>query len=241
MREHLYALLEWQGVTSLLDVGCGKGDDLHRMAQLAPEGVPFAGIDSSAAAIETARVATKGDSRFSWHQADVSLGLPFTDGQFDALFSLNLLECVADKEALLREMARVLRPGGQIVCAHWDWDTQTFDGTDKALVRKIVQNFCDWQQPWMPACDGWMGRRLWPIFRRSGLFTGGIETYTLTNTEFAPGWFGYEQVQSFSALARRGLIAQDDYTRFCEDVAAQAARGEFFYSLTLYLYVGKKL
>lgn len=241
MREHLYSRLEWQAVASLLDVGCGKGGDLRRMASFALEGAQFAGIDSSGAAIETARAATAGNAGFSWHQADVSLGLPFADGAFDALFSLNLLECVADKNALLREMARVLRPGGQIVCAHWDWDTQTINGADKALVRKIVQTFCDWQQPWMPACDGWMGRRLWPTFQRSGLFTGRIETYTLANTEFAPGWFGYEQVQSFGALARRGLIAQEDYMHFCDDVAAQAARGEYFYSLTLYIYVGKKL
>lgn len=241
MREHLYSRLNWLAVTSVLDVGCGKGDDLQRMAQVALEGVHLFGIDSSATAIEAARAATEGDTCFSWHQANVSEYLPFADGQFDALFSVNLLECVADKDALMAEMARVLRPGGQIVCAHWDWDTQTINGADKALVRKIVQTFSDWQQDWMPACDGWMGRRLWPTFQRSGLFTGRIETYTLTNTEFAPGWYGYDQIQAFGALARRGLIAPDDYTRFYDDVTAQAARGEYFYSLTLYVYVGKLL
>ena len=241
MREYLYSLVNWSAVTSVLDAGCGKGGDLRRMASFAPESAQFAGIDSSAAAMDTARAATAGDSRFCWHQADVSKGLPFSNSRFDALFSLNLLECVTGKNALLREMARVLRPGGQIVCAHWDWDAQAIDSADKALVRKIIQTFSDWQQDWMPASDGWMGRRLWPTFQRSGLFTGRIETYTLTNTEFAPGWYGYEQVQSFGALARRGLISSEDYGRFCDDVAAQAARGEYFYSLTLYVYVGQKL
>lgn len=169
------------------------------------------------------------------------MGLPFADGAFDALFSLNLLECVPNKAALLAEMGRVLRPGGQIVCAHWDWDTQTVGGTDKALVRRIVQTFSDWQQKWMAACDGWMGRRLWPTFQRSGLFVGRIETYTLTNTVYAPGWHGYEQVQSFGALARRGLISADDYARFQADITAQASRNEYFYSITLHVYVGQRL
>jgi len=241
LREWLYSLLDWRQVNAVLDLGCGAGGDLQRLAALAHEDAQLVGVDSSAKSIESARAATIGDVRFSWHQADVSHGLPFADGAFDALFSRNLLECVPDKAALLREMGRVLRPGGQIVCAHWDWDTQTLDGADKALVRRIVQTFSDWQQAWMAASDGWMGRRLWPTFQRSGLFAGQVETYTLTNAVFAPGWTGYEQVAAFGALARRGLISADDYARFRDDIVAQAARGECFYSLTLYVYVGQKL
>lgn len=241
MREWLGGLLDWQGANAVLDLGCGDGGDLQRLTALAPERARLVGMDSSAKAIETARAATAGDMRFEWHEHDVSLGLPFADGAFDALFSLNLLECVPDKAALLAEMARVLRPGGAVVCAHWDWDTQTLDGADKALVRGIVQTFSDWQQAWMAASDGWMGRRLWPTFHRSGVFAGRIETYTLINTMYAPGWVGYEQVQAFGALVRRGLLSAEDYARFREDIAAQAARGEYFYSITLYVYVGQKL
>ena len=241
MREWLGGLLAWHGADAVLDLGCGDGGDLQRLAALAPGDARLVGVDSSAKAIEAARAATAGDARLEWHAHDVSLGLPFADGAFDAVYSLNLLECVPDKAALLREMARVLRPGGAVVCAHWDWDTQTVDGADKALVRRIVQAFSDWQQGWMAASDGWMGRRLWPTFQQSGLFAGHMETYTLTNTVYAPGWAGYEQVQAFGALARRGLIPPDDYARFRDDIAAQAARGEYFYSLTLYVYVGQKL
>lgn len=241
MRDWLGGLRDWRGANAVLDLGCGNGGDLRRMASLAPEAARLVGVDSSAKGIETARAATAGDARFEWHQADVSHGLPFADGAFDAVYSLNLLECVPDKAALLAEMARILRPGGAVICAHWDWDTQTLDGADKAWVRQIVQTFSDWQQGWMAASDGWMGRRLWPTFQASGLFTGRIETYTLTSTVYAPGWVGYEQVQAFGALARRGLITVDDYARFRDDIAAQAARNEYFYSITLYVYVGQKL
>ena len=241
LREWLHGLTDRHQADAVLDLGCGDGGDLRRLGALASEDARLVGVDSSAKAIETACAATAGDPRFAWHQHDVSSGLPFEDGAFDALFSLNLLECVPDKAALLAEMGRVLRPGGSVVCAHWDWDTQTLDGADKALVRRIVSAFSDWQQAWMAACDGWMGRRLWPTFQRSGLFEGRMEAYTLTNTVYAPGWYGYEQVQAFGALARRGLISADDYARFCDDIAAQASRNEYFYSITLYVYVGQKI
>ena len=241
LREWLYGLTNWHQADAVLDIGCGDGGDLRHLGALASEAARLVGVDSSAKAIEAARAATAGDPRFAWHLHDVSSDLPFADGAFGALFSLNLLECVPDKAALLAEMGRVLRPGGSIICAHWDWDTQTVGGTDKALVRRIVSAFSDWQQKWMAACDGWMGRRLWPTFQRSGLFVGRIETYTLTNTVYAPGWYGYEQVQAFGALARRGLISADDYARFQADITAQASRNEYFYSITLYVYVGQKI
>ena len=239
LHEWLYGLLDWRQANAVLDVGCGDGGDLRRIAASVPDDARLVGVDSAAGAIKTARAATAGDARFTWHPHDVSRGLPFADGEFDALFSLNLLECVPDRAALVAEMGRVLRPGGRVVCAHWDWDTQTLDGSDKALTRRIIVAFSDWQQDWMAACDGWMGRRLWPTFQHSGLFTGHVETYTLTNTVYAPGWYGYEQVQAFGALARRGLISADDYARFSDDVVAQAACGEYFYSITLYAYEGQ--
>ena len=207
MREYLYSLLDWQRTKAVLDVGCGNGGDLWRMGALAPESasLQLVGVNSSAKAIEAARAGTEGHSCFSWHQHDVSSGLPFAGGAFDAVFSLNLLECVPDKAALLVEMHRVLRPGGVVVC------------------------------------DGWMGRRLWPAFQQSGLFEGHIEAYTLTNTTYAPGWCGCEQVQAFGALARRGLIAPEDYAWFQADIGAQASQNEYFYSITLYVYVGQKI
>ena len=241
LREWLYGRTDWHRTGAVLDLGCGDGGDLRRIAALVSDDARLVGLDSSAKAIETARAATAGDARFAWHPHDVLSGLPFEDGAFDGVFSLNLLECLPDKAALLAEMGRVLRPGGSVVCAHWDWDTQTLDGADKALVRRILQSFSDWQQAWMAACDGWMGRRLWPTFQQSGLFEGRMEAYTLTNTVYAPGWVGYEQVQAFGALARRGLIAAEDYARFQAEIAAQAARNEYFYSITLYVYVGQKL
>ncbi len=89
--------------------------------------------------------------------------------------------------------------------------------------------------------DGWMGRRLWKTFGALGLFMGRIETLTLTETECVPGAYGYEQVQTFGAMARRHLILEDDFRRFLEGIDAQAQRGEYFYSVTLFIYVGHKL
>lgn len=137
-------------------------------------------------------------------------------------------------------MARILRPGKTVVMAHWDWDSQVFDGTDKALVRRLVHAFADWQQDWTDDADGWMGRRLWGLFSATGLFDGEIHARVLTNTAYAPSSYGHARTHDFRSLVERGMVAADDYERFIADQEALNAQGSYFYSLTGYVYVGRR-
>ena len=241
VQEFLLSLVNLDEVHSVLDIGCGKGHDLKAIGErLGPE-ARLVGVDSSPKAIDAATELVADDPRFAFFVHDVSTGLPFEDETFDLVWSANLLECVTDKDALIREVHRVLKPGGQVLFGHWDWDSQLIDGEDKDLVRRIVHTFGDWKQAWMTDCDSWMGRRLWRVFNRSGLFAGGVHAYVITDTEFAPGRIGYERVKDFEALVRRNLISQDDYERFYRDVESLAENGEYFYSTTMYAYVGTKV
>jgi ubiquinone/menaquinone biosynthesis C-methylase UbiE len=199
------------------------------------------GLDSMEHSIAAARENYGRDSRLNFSCVDFSRGIPFEDEKFDLVFSNNMLECMMDKQALLREIFRVLKPGGQVVCAHYDWDSQLIDGNDKALVRRIVQTFNDWKQDWMSDIDAWMGRRLWRTFQESGLFTHGrVETFVLTNTEFAEPYYGHMMIHDFQALVRRKMITGDEYQKFLTDIQELDRQGQYFYSITMYIYVGEK-
>ena len=241
VRENLCAWVDVPDAGAVLDAGCGDGADLRRISRRLGPDARLVGAEATKSALEKARAAADDDTRFLFLEADLSRPWPLNDAAFDCVVSNNVLECVTDKQAFLAETARVLRPGGQVVCAHWDHDTHLFDGANKALVRRLVAAYSDWQQGWMTDSDGWMGRRLWKTFQASGLFTGQIETLTLTETEFVPGSYGYQQVQAIGAMVKRGLVTADDYACFLEEITAQAGRGEYFYSLTLFVYLGNKL
>lgn len=241
MRQWLYGQMDLSPEMALLDAGCGDGHDLRQLGERVGAGARLLGIDRAASVIERAQAAVGDDRRFVFSVADLVEPWPFDDASFDLVSSNNVLECLTDKQAFLRETNRVLKPGGQVVCAHWDHDTQTIDGADKVLVRRIVAAFSDWQQAWMPDADGWMGRRLWRTFQESGLFRGEVRPYVLTNTEFAAPCYGYEQIsRALPGLVRRGLIEQSEYDRFYGDLCELARRGEYFYSSTLFVYVGRK-
>ena len=237
--QSIYDLIDTQGSSNILDVGCGDGYDLWQISKLSPSNCRFWGIDSSSKSIQTAQAAGVFDGRFDFSVKDVSLGLPFDDGAFDLIFSKNVLELISDKSALLKEMHRVLKPNGQIIFAHYDWDSQTIDGDDKDFIREMVRAYGDWQQPWMPTNDAWMGRRLWATFNGSQLFDGQMHTYVLTNTEFASPFYGYQRIQDFRRMATKDLLDSEKVERFYQDMEMRSKQGRFFYSITMYIYTGR--
>ncbi len=91
-----------------LDVGCGTG---HHLAWLRAKGFDVAGVDGSAAMLAEARALhPKGDLRLA--QVD---RLPFAMAAFDVVLCIEVLRYLSDPTPCLREMARVLRPGGTLV------------------------------------------------------------------------------------------------------------------------------
>jgi ubiquinone/menaquinone biosynthesis C-methylase UbiE len=93
---------------AFLDAGCGDGRYLEALAaELPPR---RAGVDISERILETARARVDADLR----QASLE-ALPFADGEFDLVLSTQVIEHVPHADAAIRELARVLRPGGTLV------------------------------------------------------------------------------------------------------------------------------
>jgi SAM-dependent methyltransferase len=245
VRQHRDWLLSFVPVsepTAFIDLGCGSGDDLLAVAARSPfPDTRLVGVDAAENSVQTATARAIDDPRIEIKQLRLREHLPFDDASFDVVYSSNLLECLGDKRAFVREVARILRPGQLVIAAHWDWDSQQFDATDKMLVRRLVHAFADWQPDWMEHADGWMGRRLWGVFNCVGLFDGAVYARVLTNTTYAPAYFGHARAQDFHSLVERGLVTSEDYRRLIADQELLSSQGRYFYSITGYVYVGRRV
>jgi SAM-dependent methyltransferase len=90
----------------ILDLGCGDG---QLSVRLAAGGAKVRGVDASAGMVESAR------SRGVAAEQGSAEALPFGEARFDAVFSNAVLHWVRDQDAMMREVHRVLRPGGRFV------------------------------------------------------------------------------------------------------------------------------
>ena len=99
----------------ILDVGCGTGYLLGRLAARAPQAGTLAGIDAAPAMIEVATGAGTDDRlRLVVGTAE---RLPWPAATFDLVVSTTSFDHWADQRAGLAECARVLAPGGYLVLA----------------------------------------------------------------------------------------------------------------------------
>jgi trans-aconitate 2-methyltransferase len=105
--------LELAGDERVLDAGCGTGRVTELLLERLPNGHVI-GVDGSAAMIERAAFRFAGDPRVDLVVADLTEPLQI-DGRVDAILSTATFHWIGDHASLFRNLASVLRPGGQLV------------------------------------------------------------------------------------------------------------------------------
>ncbi|WP_394790749.1 methyltransferase domain-containing protein [Rhodoferax sp.] len=98
----------------LLDVACGTGVVAREAAALIAPGGQAVGLDMNPAMLAVARTATPPGQAIQWQQGD-AMALPFAEAHFDLVLCQHGLQFFPDRVGALREMQRVLRPGGRAV------------------------------------------------------------------------------------------------------------------------------
>ena len=117
----------------VLDVACGTGIATRLAAEaVGPDG-HVEGLDANPGMLEVARTVTPG---IDWHEAPAD-ALPLPDTSFDVVLCSIGLQFFPDKVKALREMHRVLVPGGRtVVCAPGP-TPPLFDAIDQALINHV--------------------------------------------------------------------------------------------------------
>lgn len=113
-KEALFALMPEVKGLRLLEVGCGTG---NISLALAHRGALVVGLDASGPMLARAQdKAGQEGLGITWIKGLAS-SLPFEDESFDGVLCILALDFMADREMALKEMVRVLRPGGFVAVA----------------------------------------------------------------------------------------------------------------------------
>ena len=134
-----WALQQEQLDGQVLEVGCGSGAMSAAMLNRYPHVHLIATDIDPQMVMATGRRLARFGERATVTVADAS-HLPFQDDEFDAAVSVLMLHHVGDWERALRELVRVVRPGGRVLGCDMrysrllDWSERTFGSGDERLV-----------------------------------------------------------------------------------------------------------
>ncbi len=108
-----------QRAKTMLDVGCGKGHWTFLLASVLPTDIAVTAVDQEPEWVRSARARAQElalSDRFEFRDGDV-MALDFPDATFDLVTCQTLLMHLPDPQAALRELLRVTKPGGVVLCA----------------------------------------------------------------------------------------------------------------------------
>jgi ubiquinone/menaquinone biosynthesis C-methylase UbiE len=129
------SLLEVAAKDSVLEVGFGPGVVIQRLSNTASAG-HIAGVDASREMLEQAQA--RNATAIQRGRVDIRHGsvqrLPFDDNRFDKALAINSMQVWPDAVTGLREMRRVLRPGGRVALGFTPYSGQA----NKGLIDKLT-------------------------------------------------------------------------------------------------------
>jgi len=219
----------------VLDVGCGLGHEVGRLAQLVGPQGRVAGIDANPAMITEARRRAAGLALSVSFDVGDAQQVGFADGSFDLCRTERVLRYLDRPEAAVAEMVRLTRPGGSVLAFDFDSDQSVVDAPDPALVRRIAE-VLDAAVP-----HPWIGRRLFGLFQCAGLREVRVVPHALCYC--GPAGFAVYQRLNRGTIGRAVQAGQVSASEVAAWWAAleQAAEAETFFSAVLgFIAVGYK-
>jgi len=222
---------------TVLDVGCGTGDDVIQLAKLVGENGRAFGIDVSETMISEAkkRAASAGVHNASFYVSAADRIDDLEDNSVNSCRADRVFQHLARSEAALFEMIRVVKRGsGRIVIVDPDWETLTVDSDYKEITREILIYRCDF------TTNPWSGRKLYAMFKRAALADVSIIPFVPWFTDYKTANSIFELETSAKVAASKGLISESDSERWISDLMDRSEKGLFFASVCGFLAAGTK-
>jgi len=220
----------------VLEVGCGTGVVVRDLAALVGRRGEVGGVDARRRLLDRARALSRDtarQTRIAWRVADAA-SLPFAANRFDAALAVTVILHVADPLRVVREMARVTRPGGRVAVQDQDFGVVAVTHPDRALTERIMRGVAErvYEEPHS-------GRRLPGLLRAAGLVDVRLLTDVYQDTTLEP-WTKTFLERRAERAVRFGIVDVPTAKRWLDGFTEIVAAEAFVLTLNYYGAVGAK-
>jgi ubiquinone/menaquinone biosynthesis C-methylase UbiE len=234
VKQQVTAMLDLHPGDTVLDAGCGTGDDTRAMAELVGPHGRVTGLDLDDEILVEARRRSEG-SRLpvTFVQGDVQQ-LAFADATFTRCRSERMFQHVSDQHAAMHALARVLCPGGLAVVYDTDWETLIIDADDWQTTRALMQVHCAEHR------HGWIGRMLPGLMREAGLHDITVVPQTLMIRDLALAEQSHTLRKTADLAIAGNHATPEAVDAWFADLQRRDIEGRFFCAVTSFIVQGRK-
>ena len=236
MRDAYLAQLDLPPTAQILELGCGTGVVLRALAQRRDFTGRLIGVDQNPALIAAARrlAAEEGvDQHIEFQVSDVH-HLSLAVNSFDAVIAHTLLSHVAEPPLVLKEAARVVRPGGCMAIFDVDFASLTFAHPDPAFARAMDEALIE-----AVVTHPRLMRDLPRLLQQAGLEI--TATRAGTYAEIGTGSFFAGFAETYAPLVQRaGLMTARQVEDWLLEQRRAVEQHTFFAACNFYAYLTRR-
>ena len=233
-KQRLRILLDLHPGQQVLDAGTGTGEDAQEVARLVAPGGQVMGLDMSQVMIDEARKRVQDAGlpvRFV--QGDIQ-HLPFEDATFDRCYADRIFIHLPDPQRALAELVRVTRPGGQIVIAEGDHESQVLDTPYPEVTRRFFRFRNDGMR--QPA----IAHRLYALFQEAGLLDVQVEPLSRLTTDYEMIRPIAHYIEGMRSAQSYGVVTAEEAEQWIQYLEEAMRTGRFFHAIMWFVTSGRK-
>ncbi len=219
---------------TILDLGCGSGLLSIELARAVGAGGRVVGLDPSDDMLSAARARCAEFDTIDLIEGTAE-NLPFAENEFDKAVSLQVFEYFSDARPALRELYRVLRPGGRLVIGDMHWDTLCWHSAHPDRMSRMIKI---WD---LHLADRCVPAILPEKLRECGFEADRVEPLVFCDTTLRPDGQARMIMRLMSAYAiQNGHMSEEETNAWSHEQHSLAEQGRFFMSITHFIWVARK-